>query len=684
MATTQKLTVTTDPPSITAGTRNGIVILHVQPADILSYEYRWEVTDSEGNSCDQALMTPTKDSAQVDIANFSPGRYEVIVIAKEIGGKKSHPLQGTGAFMIELDFVARAKESTVTEGDIVTLSVRPANLPPNKLVKLASQLDIFRDYQFSWLTDDSSIVESGIYQWEWDTTGLQPGSYEATVTASDSSGNILGERTTNPVIVKQRQIKKGDVLPVTMRRTATMPTNDQGLWASIRNRCEAISFPRYNDFMRAVFCEDKLDNVLESLKNDYVDKFGTNDAVALDARLSMNSVDAYNVLKLATEIFLLLESGVILKKHNTSTVLTTEDFFDESDEGNRINDNAIFSHIEAKLNKYLSGTNGKLPYFDRILNALIGIDQERREEKLPYCDGILQHRFSSPSLLELIWSYWHEEGMLVQTMNSIALRFQNRRGFADRDPLAELVVDPLRPLNNLLWGYIQNEHNRLTIPRRSYEYDSQYGLSLVGKAAPKLRSADSRSKFLEAFHNLLYRTSIFYREDADTTVIADAFPLLKAIREVHLILAEGAHNQFGDLPWTARIEMMIEQWLLARPEMQDFLRGRPMVPYREDWMGRVDAMKKLQGWTDTTITHFQELGMYGEQIILSIRYGDWIVVNNEDQAKNWARYWKPEIQGYIHGYRAATGVDLSSEPVDATPPWVHFKRQEERRQAKKR
>ena len=30
-----------------------------------------------------------------------------------------------------------------------------------------------------------------------------------------------------------------------------------------------------------------------------------------------------------------------------------------------------------------------------------------------------------PCLLELIWSYWHEEAMLVQTTNAIALRFQN-------------------------------------------------------------------------------------------------------------------------------------------------------------------------------------------------------------------------------------------------------------------
>ncbi|HJV35732.1 hypothetical protein, partial [Geomonas sp.] len=382
-----------------------------------------------------------------------------------------------------------------------------------------------------------------------------------------------------------------------------------------------------------------------------------------------------------TEVFLLLESGVALKEKNKVFVPSNTDFLNDSEDLERFNGNVLAGSIQAKLTRYLQGSDGKLPYFDRILNALIGLDPGRRKERLPYCDGILQYRFSSPSLVELIWSYWHEEGMLVQTMNAIAMRFQNRRGPAARDPLAELAIDPLRPLNNLLWGYIQNEQHRLSVPRRAYEYDSQYGISIFGKAVPKLRSADSRSKFLEAFHVLLNKATQFYRDDSDTTVVADAFPLLKAIREVHLILAEGAHNQFGDLPWTARVEMMIEQWLLARPEMGDFMRGRAMVPYREDWMGRVDAMKKLQGWSDTTITHFQEMATYGEQVVLSIRYGDWIVVNNEDQAKNWARYWKPEIQAYIHAYRAATGVDLTLEPVDSRPPSYHLRRLEQKKLA---
>ena len=58
--------------------------------------------------------------------------------------------------------------------------------------------------------------------------------------------------------------------------------------------------------------------------------------------------------------------------------------------------------------------------------------------------------------------------------------------------------------------------------RRAYEYDHQYGLTLLGKAVPRVRAADSRSQFLEAFHNLLHLCAIFYKEDDDTTVIADA------------------------------------------------------------------------------------------------------------------------------------------------------------------
>lgn len=468
---------------------------------------------------------------------------------------------------------------------------------------------------------------------------------------------------------------------VTLRRTDAVLTDDHALWAAIRNRTEAIGFDRYERFINRVLCavnennddQDKGNPVCGDKTNITAEDIGSPPIEDQRENLltvpSIYGVDAYNLLKLATQAFLLFEAGIAVKRPRNP--LTGEPVGNVNDnvpgEEGRIGERVSFDELRRRLEVYLSPTaNGlRLPYLKRIVEALVGLDQERQKERLPYCFDLLRNRFKCPSLLELIWSYWNEEGMLVQTMNAVCLRFQNKRGPVDRDPLANLEIDPLRPLNNILWGYVQDEYNRLTIPRRVYEYDHHYGLRMEGKAVPNLRSADSRSKFIEAFHNLLYRAGLFYREDADTTVIADGFPLLNSLREVHLLLAEGAHNQFGDLPWTSRAEMLMMQWMLARPEMREFLRGRAMVPYQERWMGQVDTMKKLQGWTDTSITHFRNLAVFGEQILLSVRYGDWIDINDQDFAKTWARYWRPEIQNYIHAYLSATGVDLSEDIVDA-------------------
>lgn len=447
---------------------------------------------------------------------------------------------------------------------------------------------------------------------------------------------------------------------VTMQRTGLEPTADRGLWGAIRNRTTAIGFDSYSNF---------IDNVLGSPPAEPVPGLSVIDDAwdTLLATKSIYGVDAYQLLKLATQAFLIFETGVVVERPRDwqtgieSTFPERDPRNNVPDEAGRIDEGVNYEDLKARLRAYLGNPPGPLPYLDRIVRALgTGATEEN-----PYRLNLLQHRFTRPSLLELIWSYWHEEGMLVQTMNAISLRFQNKRGPADRDPLANLEIDPLRPLNNLLWGFIQDEYNRLTVIRRAYEYDHHYGLSLYGRAVPEMRTADSRSKFIEAFHNLLYRAATFYRADADTTVIADGFPLMNSLKEVHLLLAEGAHNQFGDLPWTARAEMLMTQWLLGRPEMREFLRGRAMVPYEERWMGQVDTMKKLQGWTDTTITHFRNMAIFGEQIILSVRYGDWSVVNNQDQAKTWARYWRPEIQGYIHAYLVATGVDVGEEIRDS-------------------
>jgi carboxypeptidase family protein len=448
-----------------------------------------------------------------------------------------------------------------------------------------------------------------------------------------------------------RQMIGGNI-GVRLERTRVHPTRDQALWIAIRNRTGAIGFARYQHFINRVLQaeeREKLDNPRLERK---LKELGTN----------LHGVGAYEVLKLATEAFLLLECGIRIEEEQDER----RHFFHPEFESALVGEPVSFEYAQAKLREYL-GSPQQLPYITRVIAAAF---PEWREGTV-CCDRVLTGRVNEPCLIELIWSYWHEEGMLAQTMNAVTRRFQNVRAPGDRDPIAHLEIDPLRPLNNLIWGAIQDEFQHLSVKRRAYEYEHQYGLTLYGKAVREMRPADSRSKFLEAFHNLLHLCSVFFKEDNDTTVIADGYPLLNALKEVHLLLAQGAHNQFGDLPWTARAEMMLQQWMLARPEIRDFLQSRAMVPYKEAWMPQVDTMKTLQGWSDVTVTHFRDLAVYGEQILLSVRYGDWIAIVDEDSAKNWARYWRPEIQGYLHAYRAATGIDLTNpDTVDSTVPAV--------------
>ena len=75
-----------------------------------------------------------------------------------------------------------------------------------------------------------------------------------------------------------------------------------------------------------------------------------------------------------------------------------------------------------------------LPLLARIKQKLpdVGVvsalQHDYDQQKLIECTEILQDKLTNPCLIELIWSYWQEEGMLVQTMNSIVRRFQNIRG----------------------------------------------------------------------------------------------------------------------------------------------------------------------------------------------------------------------------------------------------------------
>jgi hypothetical protein len=463
---------------------------------------------------------------------------------------------------------------------------------------------------------------------------------------------------------------------VSMRRAHNEPDALQALHTAIRTSTTALSFVNYARFMDDILCAPAIDG------NSLVGQRWN--ASSRRIRLPFPDTDAYRQLKVATEVFMMLNTGADLGNYEDVLAARLADPDELAAESRRyertVNDPReivdYWLRLMARGGRVSTDRLPSLLYLALVRNKLRGVEVSNQlstdtrtgtDDAVIECQAILQEKLTFPTFLELIWSYWHEEGMLVQTMNAITWRFQNRRAGGDRDPLSMIEIDPLRPLNNFIWGYIQDEQHRLTLVRRAYEYDHHYGLTLMGKAVPPVRGADSRTRFIEAFHHLLFLCAIFYKEEDDTTVIADGFPILNALKEVHLLLTQGAHNQYGDLPWTARQEMLMQEWLLARPEFHEFLPRRIMVDYPEEWMDSVETMKAMQGWRSASSLHFRDLGVFGEQILLGIRFGAWPSEIESLVAANWARYWRPEIQGYIHAYRAATGVDLT-ERIDATPP----------------
>lgn len=415
-----------------------------------------------------------------------------------------------------------------------------------------------------------------------------------------------------------------DFTQVQLGRAGFEQTDDEYFWDAIKDR--QLSFNKYFSFISAALYQDfgGYGNDSAGFPIRKVDK----------RRGPFIGVNEYNMLKFGTEFYMLSNSAL------------------SSDE----------------IKNYV-GTDQILPYYEHLSDSYKEAEKEYSNinsnaggERQDY----ITQRFKSPFFIELIWSYWMEQGMLVQAMNLINLRFQNI-STGNMGQLSRFDVSPLRPLSHILWGFIQDEQHRLSLPRRVQEYDHEYGLMLVGKAVPSFVPADSRSKFLESFHNLLTTTSIFYKEADDTTRIADAFPVLNSLKEVHLLLAEGNHNAYGNLTWTARHEMLMTQYIIAREEIRVFLGGRPMVPYPEDWMDRIDTVRNMMGWGSTSITYFYDLAIHGEKVLLSIRYGDWSDANMPvTSAANWAIAFRDSVQKYMHAYRTVTGVDLSADaPVNS-------------------
>lgn len=488
---------------------------------------------------------------------------------------------------------------------------------PDNVIKTAGNQILYSEAIITKMKDDG--IDEAIYQFSLPMVLFTPKDENLVVIGRQgASANSFEEIGSLSFFTEAED----NFINVKLNRPDVEYTYDKLLWDAIKGN--SLKFLEYERFIDTILCRPE--SVDKKTFSDTTDNPKSSRALS-KIRSPFVQTEEYNLLKFGTEFYMLHKFG--LKKDH--------------------------------LMKYL-GSTGRLPYYDyvtsRIEDDLVLAETEK--------DCVLREsdRLTNPFMIELIWSYWMEQGMLVQTLNVINLRFQNIKGNKYVDPLLRFDVDPLRPLSHILWGYIQDEQHRLSLPRRLYEYDHEYGLTLTGKAVPRITPVDSRVPFLEAFHGLLNQCVFFFRESDDTTRIADAFPILNSLKEVHLLLAEGNHNAYGNLTWTARHEMMIQQYILSRPEMREFMGGKVMVPYPETWMDRVDTMRSMQGWGNTSIVYYYELAVHGEMILLSIRYGNWSDVTlDRHNAANWAQEFRNSIQRYIHAYRAVTGADLSVEQL---------------------
>jgi hypothetical protein len=423
---------------------------------------------------------------------------------------------------------------------------------------------------------------------------------------------------------------------VTMERTESYRTDDEVLWKAIRERSEAISFERYRDYIKQVL---RLP----------ADEFHGGGLSRRLGELGTRGLGAYHTLREFTELFVLKESGSIV-----------EGAFEDAPK-RFLPGPPLSGKIEHELRRYLR--DGELPYINRVVKAAypwLGSDDAGG------LDNLRSRVLQGPLFLEL----WHEmcleHGMLMRTMEAISARFQNIYNRGENDGLANYESSPLRALGDFFWGWINSETTRLNPRRRVQEYKHQYGPTALEGALGSVQTADVRSAFPDAFMNLMGLCEEFYKEDNQTTVIADAYPVLFGLRQVHQMLAWGMGNVAGPLTYAARVETLISQLVLAQPEVRAFLRVREMVPYDEAWQASVDAMVDLQGWRQPTITQHNDCARFGERILLSIRLADW-TAGDETTARNWLRDNREAIRRFMYAQRAVTNPEFAATTSWSTP-----------------
>jgi hypothetical protein len=158
----------------------------------------------------------------------------------------------------------------------------------------------------TWFLLPASLVlasQLGVSSDVWTNLGSR-------LASATTAGNSLGDTASLSVVTRLIETQS----QVTLQRTFAGPTDDRALWPAIRNRTAAIGFDRYKKFIDCVFCEgNKQDAFNNATKMALSHVNPCLDDPTTQNQLSIFGPYAYSVLKLATQVFLTLESGVVIR-----------------------------------------------------------------------------------------------------------------------------------------------------------------------------------------------------------------------------------------------------------------------------------------------------------------------------------------------------------------------------------
>lgn len=509
------------------------------------------------------------------------------------------------------------------------------------------------------LFDGARGSDTHLIEEPFNTAGYPIGDYNVVVEGNDLNDNIAFS------------IIEGST-KVTLKSETTPYTKDQIIWVAIRKGAKNASYVGFEDFVRNKLCAAPNANI-----------------PIINATLSPIREGANSYAWQHTYPFIKAAATLYLEQSKL------EDAFDQpfvSEEMRRLGDpNITTGQLMLDLKDHLQqivGSDGlTLPYLngviERVVSNLVNITASSRTNCPTW--SFIKHRLESPPMYDLIWNYWMSLAGLTETMNAVVDCY--RRKSNERTALlSDVRFDLLRPIGNLLSGYARDTEIPITHEEYLVELQAQYGLVLPEHAGLDIQPTQTDTSFLGALHNVIGGSGKLLRDRLNKTLSIDTHSLGRTLGNMNVRLAMGAHNQLWEVTRRIRRDMLVQQWILSRPEVTEFLRVPAMVDMKEGWMSALAAYrdrKNQQSWSTArsgnygnvsgnssqsalVVQQFHRLACKSEIMVLGARWGGW---SDEDlvgkSAEGWLNEVQHDIKDYISDYREVTRlVNLDVETAD--------------------